>query len=454
MLLHQLRQLSLISLPTLLLLVAGIKQFNPAFHPQFVEGLFIILLTANIGYFTNFIAIKMLFRPHHKTALGRQGLIPKNQPKLAKALSHTLSDHFLASEHWQEYLEKADFIPSIISALEKEADDWLAEPKNQQQLQALLQELLNQHESQINQWLGELQMTFAQKMADELDVSQLLNQGFEWIERQFEEKPREMEFLIEPLVNTIAENVPLIATRLVEVVDAHIEQQDAIRRSVAKAAKWSANISEDDIRNYLFRMVASREFRRTLFQGVETLVSQYKNQFNNNAQDKQSLSIDSILSELVQNKICAIDFSKYLKQILAEPKTGLGIIQFTRAALPTIFDHVGTILQEPEIQKKINKQLIRFIEAIDLREIIEEKAAAFSPKTMENLFHTMIADQLVFIELLGALLGALSGLALVNMDWFITFTLACGGFITLDHLLTRRKHINNIEEYQTDRIAK
>ena len=49
------------------------------------EIFYIITLTANIGYFTNFIAIKMLFKPYYKTVFGRQGLIPKNQPRMAEA---------------------------------------------------------------------------------------------------------------------------------------------------------------------------------------------------------------------------------------------------------------------------------------------------------------------------------------------------------------------------------
>jgi len=44
------------------------------------------LLAGFVGYITNYIAIKMLFRPYKKKwyTLGWQGVIPKNREKLAK----------------------------------------------------------------------------------------------------------------------------------------------------------------------------------------------------------------------------------------------------------------------------------------------------------------------------------------------------------------------------------
>ncbi len=86
-----------------------------------------------------------------------------------------------------------------------------------------------------------------------------------------------MEYLIEPVIKTIAENIPDIAQQLVARIDEHIENQDSIKRSIAKAARWSANINDNDIKQYLFRMVASFEFRQALFEGLQSLVREYKN---------------------------------------------------------------------------------------------------------------------------------------------------------------------------------
>ncbi len=441
--LHKIRQLSIILLPLLLIAAWVINHLKPEGANGLFEGLFIILLTANIGYFTNFIAIKMLFKPYQKSALGRQGLIPKNQPKLAKALASTLSDHFLANEHWQEYLAQANIIPNTLNAAAKHSEEWLKKPANQTHLQKVLSCFLTENQAPINAALGQVQSTLIESFNQNFDAGQMLKQGFDWIDKQFQQNPKQMEFMIEPLVNTIAANIPAIASRLADVVDEHIEKQDTIRRGVAKAAKWSANFSEDDIKNYLFRMVASPEFRQTLFEGIETLVSEYKS-FASKKQSN-SLDIEAVIKDFMQQNITRFNFSGSLHSAIAKPQAGKNIAQFLIHISPTVFQQLEQLLLEPKVNNAINQHIAQLIESIDLREVIEEKAANFSPKTMENIFHNMIADQLVFIELLGALLGALSGLALVNIHWFIGLTATALAYLGVDIFLSHRsqKEIKN-----------
>ncbi len=62
------------------------------------------LIGAAIGYFTNFIAVKMLFHPHHpvkvfgKTLPFTPGVIPKNKPRLAHAIAVAVSDILLTKQ--------------------------------------------------------------------------------------------------------------------------------------------------------------------------------------------------------------------------------------------------------------------------------------------------------------------------------------------------------------------
>ncbi len=63
-----------------------------------------LLISAAIGYATNFLAVKMLFRPLKPVYIkGHRlpftpGIIPKGKPRLAKALSAAVSDSLLTSE--------------------------------------------------------------------------------------------------------------------------------------------------------------------------------------------------------------------------------------------------------------------------------------------------------------------------------------------------------------------
>jgi len=65
-----------------------------------------------IGYFTNDIAIKMLFRPYRAIYIGRRklpftpGLIPSNQERLAKRISDTIMGSLLTPEELQNLARK------------------------------------------------------------------------------------------------------------------------------------------------------------------------------------------------------------------------------------------------------------------------------------------------------------------------------------------------------------
>jgi len=74
-------------------------------------------VTGMVGYGTNWLAIKMLFRPHKKSlwSFGWQGVIPKNRAKLAKEIGELVGDKLLRKKDIQE----AFFGAAVQSKLEK-----------------------------------------------------------------------------------------------------------------------------------------------------------------------------------------------------------------------------------------------------------------------------------------------------------------------------------------------
>ena len=72
-----------------------------------------VFVGAIIGYFTNYIAIKMLFRPHKAVYIGKfklpftPGIIPKNQNRLAGAIGEAVSEQILTKEDVLKSLDEA-----------------------------------------------------------------------------------------------------------------------------------------------------------------------------------------------------------------------------------------------------------------------------------------------------------------------------------------------------------
>ncbi len=441
--LNTIRKCCMLGLP-LLLTSASLIKFC---FPEWVWGsaLYTISLTANIGYFTNYVAIKMLFKPHFKTAFGRQGLIPKNQDKLADSLSQTLIENFLSKQQWRNYLIESNLVNTVLFEARTGSQNWLSDRKNIQLIENWLSDYLKQNSQQINAVIVDLQSQLVDDFISELEPQELLAQGFEWLELQFENDPVKMQMMIEPIIKTIAENIPDIATGLSTALDAHIEEQDTIKRGIAKMAKWSADFDSEDIKRYLFRLVASFEFRETLFNGLKTLISEYKNKpiFNSSlhpetSEQSTSSDLEQVFKQLLTSQLAKINWAQTLQsELIDSGKCSALFIQ-----LHTIlFDRIESELNDGALHSWIIEELVSMIEKLDLRQMVKQKASAFSPQKMESIFENMISEQLVFIELLGALLGALSGLALVDLKLFAGLSFTVLIFYFIDHLLTRKQSV-------------
>lgn len=80
------------------------------------------VITAFIGWLTNWVAIQMLFHPRQKKSLGPlslQGLIPKRQGELAAAISQIVEQEIITQHLLREKIDQLDLRPYIDEYAEK-----------------------------------------------------------------------------------------------------------------------------------------------------------------------------------------------------------------------------------------------------------------------------------------------------------------------------------------------
>lgn len=105
------------------------------YHIKIMDSSIIIrpLIGAAIGYVTNWIAVKMMFRPLEPVKLGKftlpftPGIIPKNKEKLSKAIGNTISGNLLNEETLKDTLlseeMKQEIREKVIETLNSVSDD-------------------------------------------------------------------------------------------------------------------------------------------------------------------------------------------------------------------------------------------------------------------------------------------------------------------------------------------
>lgn len=109
------------------------------------------VIGAVIGYLTNDIAVKMLFRPLHPIKIGKYtlpftpGIIPKGQKRLARAVGVAVGDNLLTGEVFEQKLLSDE----TIGKLEERLDVFFQEQKeNEMTLQQLLASAQNEEIAQ------------------------------------------------------------------------------------------------------------------------------------------------------------------------------------------------------------------------------------------------------------------------------------------------------------------
>ncbi len=83
------------------------------------------LISALIGWFTNFIAIKMLFRPHKAIkifGITIQGILPRRKAELAEQIGETVERELISHDDIQKAIDNPEFhdelSQSVVSSIE------------------------------------------------------------------------------------------------------------------------------------------------------------------------------------------------------------------------------------------------------------------------------------------------------------------------------------------------
>lgn len=80
------------------------------------------LIGAAIGWFTNFVAIKLLFRPHAPVRIlgfSVQGLIPKRRRQIARSMAETIESELLSSKDFATILDSIDWKGEVERTIEE-----------------------------------------------------------------------------------------------------------------------------------------------------------------------------------------------------------------------------------------------------------------------------------------------------------------------------------------------
>jgi uncharacterized membrane protein YheB (UPF0754 family) len=382
-----------------------------------------------IGYFTNDLAIKMLFRPYKAWYIGGKklpftpGLIPRNQERLAKNVSKTIMQSLLTPEELQNLarrlLERERVEAGILWLLQM-AIDQIKEDKEQKTtriLAGILKDLLGES-------LPRLLKALARK-EDFLEAQ--IDQIFDQILLDFELTDVQASRLADWLLQVVLPPdtirlaiIDFLTDRTIQTIDESFRERTSgtywvvanlfgLRNSLTRLRTYC--LDEKDTTNARIRELTQDlqvgDRIRKIVQNIslQNLPIGTVRQLRKTTGDTVRQYIRTRGGELLQGFSKSLDWEKIASLLLNR----LSNSQVMNSSLEVVSKELALLL-ERYLEKDLEKIVAQTIPILSIDQVIIDRIKSTSPADLENAIEGIVRNELQAIVTLGGILGFTVGL--------------------------------------------
>lgn len=382
-----------------------------------------------IGYFTNDLALKMLFRPYREyRVFGRRvpftpGLIPQNQARLATKISDTIMGSLLTPAELQNLARRLlalERLQAAIRWLLRLAVDRLQDPQQQQQTARVLGKILHD-------WFGESlprllkvmarQETFLEAQLNRIFDDVLLNVRLsadqarsvsEWVWEQALPpsviRQGMIDFLTDRNIAAIDEGFRDRATGTYWVVANLFGLRNALTRLRDYCIEEPT--ATEQILQALIKDIGVNRRLTELIQNLslQTLPVHTVRQLRKTMRDTVRSYLRSQGPTVLQGLSDSIDWEDAAKLIL----TRLQKSEVLQQALPQIADDLALVFKR-YLDRDLESLMTKVIPILNIDQVIVDRVNATSPKNLEAAIQGIVRRELQAIVNLGGILGFVVG---------------------------------------------
>ncbi len=433
------RKIAIIALPILTLLSGILLNF---YTDQWIDWIFKICLSGTVGIGTNTIAIKMLFRPHKRTALGRQGLIPRRRDDIAEGIASAVSDQLLDTDSILSYMEENDLIEKVASGVLAFANRWIEDPANRSVvINAIGRYVQNRGVEQAGLLFSRAAELIKTHASENLSSDVVWSHIRKAIEQEIE-KPETLHLLTMIASDLIKNNSSNIAGIVNDMIEDWINSKNFVTKKAMLLGKGVFRIDSARIEDELLAKAGNPLFFQNLMDLIKENIASISSMGDDPVVrkrfskffDEQKYRFDHWL------KTEGVDSAKGKLTVYLESKS---FWNWLERQLATAIGRMESIaekkIQSDEFRKTANCFMLQYAHKVDIKDMVRRKVSEFELDQLEALITDVSGESLAGIELFGGILGMLAGLILIN-QWFVVILVAATGFFWLtERLLTFRR---------------
>lgn len=390
-----------------------------------------------IGYFTNDIAIKMLFRPYKPIYIGKRklpftpGLIPSNQERLAQKVSDTIMGSLLTPSELQKLAQRLLKIERVESAIL-----WL--------LQLALEQIQLDKEQKTAKILGNiLRDLFSQSLPRLLKVlsrkeaflETQLNQIFDQILLDFQLTDSQARQLSDWILGLVVPPdamrralINFLTDRNIQIIDEGFREKTSgtywvvanlfgVRNSLIRLRSFC--IDEPEITNTrLKELIFSLEIRNRLRDWLQNLSLQNLpvatvRQLRKTTRETVTSYLQNRGSDFIQNLGDSLEWENLAGILLKRLRSS----EVVNSSFQVVSQELAFILDR-YLERDLEKLVAQMIPILSIDQVIIDRVMATSPENLEAATQGIVKNELQAIVNLGGILGFIVGLMQTGILFF------------------------------------
>ncbi|MBD1836825.1 MULTISPECIES: DUF445 family protein [unclassified Coleofasciculus] len=387
------------------------------------------IVGAIIGYFTNDIAIKMLFRPYRTLYIGGRrvpftpGLIPRNQERLANRVSDTIMGSLLTPEELQNLARRLLHTERVQGAilwllrlaLEQVKPD--AEQKTAKIMAGILRDLLGESFPRLLKVLA--------RREDFLEIQ--LNQIFDKVLLEFQLSDDQAKKLSDWILQVVLPPdivrqalIDFLTDRNIQVIDEGFRAKTSgtywvvanlfgLRNTLTRLRTFCLD-EKEETNQRITELILSLGIRERLQEWLQNLSLQNLpvstvRQLRKTMRDSVRSYIQERGADLLQGLSDSVDWENIAKLILGRLRTSPAV----NASLEVVSKELALIL-ERYLERDLEKIVAQVIPILSIDQVIIDRVKGTSAAELEMAIQGIVKSELQAIVNLGGILGFVVGL--------------------------------------------
>ncbi|OMH41293.1 DUF445 family protein [Desulfurobacterium indicum] len=364
-----------------------------------------------IGYFTNYVAIKMLFRPKKAVYLGKwklpftPGLIPSKREKLAVSIAKVVKENLLTEETVRKRLNEKKVKKSIEDLVDKGIDKMIES----------IPEYMKKIISSITD----------KKLFEIINITDVERAIHRLVNHLYENRTTIKDLIPESILKRKEEIAQSLTFKILETAQEKLNSDDFLELITEKIQSFMENSGKiPDILIFkkpvkaITTTIATR-IVKTLNETIESpafqeTVRTYILQTTDSFLEKEIINLldKDADKESLSRKITAIIYENFNTSIGDLPLMKEENYRLIASWIKAVIEKNRATLIETTTSKLlqlIEKELPIIMESIDIENLIAEKVNSLPIEEVEGIILKLIDEELKYITLLGGILGFIIG---------------------------------------------